>query len=237
MENETVWDVIVCEDFTDLREAMADYLRESGQWQVRAVGDGQALRQSLVERAADVLLLDVGLPHESGIEIARWAKATYPALGIVMLSGRTSPSDRLAGWRAGTDGYLSKPAQMEEVELALKAIVMRGQSAQALATPAQNAPVLLVQQDVLVSIDGVRCRLAPRETMLLQLLAMPHGSLVQQDTLVDMLWPDDSDNQENALFSLVRRLRRKLDGIGFPADALTAVRGRGYKLRAPLRLG
>jgi DNA-binding response OmpR family regulator len=237
LENETVWDVIVCEDFTDLREAMADYLRESGQWQVRAVGDGQALRQTLVERAADVLLLDVGLPHESGIEIARWAKATYPALGIVMLSGRTSPSDRLAGWRAGTDGYLSKPAQMEEVELALKAIVVRGQSAQALSKAAQNAPVLLVQQDVLVSIDGVRCRLAPRETMLLQVLAMPHGSLVLQDTLVDMLWPDGSENQENALFSLVRRLRRKLDGLGFPADALTAVRGRGYKLRAPLRLG
>lgn len=232
-----MWDVIVCEDFTDLREAMADYLRESGQWQVRAVGDGQALRQTLVERAADVLLLDVGLPHESGIEIARWAKAAYPALGIVMLSGRTSPSDRLAGWRAGTDGYLNKPAQMEEVELALKAIVMRGQSAQALSTPAQNAPVLLVQQDVLVSIDGVRCRLAPRETMLLQVLAMPHGSLVLQDTLVGMLWPDDGENQENALFSLVRRLRRKLDGLGFPADALTAVRGRGYKLRAPLRLG
>lgn len=232
-----MWDVIVCEDFTDLREAMADYLRESGQWQVRAVGDGQALRQTLVERAADVLLLDVGLPLESGIEIARWAKAAYPALGIVMLSGRTSPSDRLAGWRAGTDGYLNKPAQMEEVELALKAIVMRGQSAQALSTPAQNAPVLLVQQDVLVSIDGVRCRLAPRETMLLQVLAMPHGSLVLQDTLVGMLWPDDGENQENALFSLVRRLRRKLDGLGFPADALTAVRGRGYKLRAPLRLG
>lgn len=232
-----MWDVIVCEDFTDLREAMADYLRESGQWQVRAVGDGQALRQTLVDRGADVLLLDVGLPHESGIEIARWAKAAYPALGIVMLSGRTSPSDRLAGWRAGTDGYLSKPAQMEEVELALKAIVMRGRSARALSKPAQNAPVLLVQQDVLVSTDGARCRLAPRETMLLQVLAMPHGSLVLQDTLVGLLWPDDSENQENALFSLVRRLRRKLDGIGFPADALTVVRGRGYKLRAPLRLG
>lgn len=233
-----MWDVIVCEDFTDLREAMADYLRESGQWQVRAVGDGQALRQTLVERAADVLLLDVGLPHESGIEIARWAKAAYPALGIVMLSGRTSPSDRLAGWRAGTDGYLSKPAQMEEVELALKAIVMRGQPAPVSATPEQTAPVLLVQQDVLVSTDGVRCRLAPRETMLLQLLAMPHGSLVLQDTLLGLLWPEDPErvNQENALFSMVRRLRRKLDGLGFPSDTLTAVRGRGYKLRSPLRL-
>jgi DNA-binding response OmpR family regulator len=228
---------MVCEDFTDLREAMADYLRESGQWQVRAVGDGQALRQTLVDRGADVLLLDVGLPHESGLEIARWAKAAYPALGIVMLSGRTSPSDRLAGWRAGTDGYLSKPAQMEEVELALKAIVMRGQPAPASPTPEPTAPVLLVQQDLLVSTDGVSCRLAPRETMLLQLLAMPLGSVVLQDTLVDMLWPDGGENQENALFSLVRRLRRKLDGLGFPADALTAVRGRGYKLRAPLRLG
>ena len=91
--------------------------------------------------------------------------------------------------------------------------------------------------DLLVSTDGVSCRLAPRETMLLQLLAMPLGSVVLQDTLVDMLWPDGGENQENALFSLVRRLRRKLDGLGFPADALTAVRGRGYKLRAPLRLG
>jgi DNA-binding response OmpR family regulator len=121
-----MWDVLVCEDFTDLREALVDFLHDSGHWRVRAVSDGQGVRLALAEHVPDVMLLDVGLPQESGTEVARWVKAAHPGLGIVMLSGRSSPADRLAGWRCGADVYLLKPAEMEEVELALTALVKRG---------------------------------------------------------------------------------------------------------------
>ena len=120
-----MWDVLVCEDFTNLREALVDFLEESGRWTVRAVADGQGLRQQLVNRLPDVLLLDVGLPHESGVDIAGWLRATHPDVGIVLLSGRGAPPDRLAGWRAGADAYLIKPAEMEEVELVLRSVAQR----------------------------------------------------------------------------------------------------------------
>lgn len=234
-----MWDVLVCEDFTNLREALVDYLNDSGVWRVRAVSDGQGVRLALAERVPDVLLLDVGLPQESGIEVARWVKAAHPGLGIVMLSGRTSPVDRLAGWRCGADVYLLKPAEMEEVELALTALVKRGQPAAIRPEPTEAQPVLQVAKGQLVCPGGQASPLTGREVMLLHALALSHGSLVESETLRRLLWSAQEEGDvdlNNALFSLVRRLRRKLDGLGFPADALNVVRGRGYRLACPLRI-
>src|SRR3990167_184148 len=235
-----MWDVLVCEDFTNLREALVDYLNDSGVWRVRAVSDGQGVRQALAERVPYVLLLDVGLPQESGIEVAQWAKAAHPGLGIVMLSGRSSPADRLAGWRCGADVYLLKPAEMEEVELALTALVKRGQPAAVGPETTESVPVLQFVKGQLICPGGESCQLTTREAMLLHALALSHGSVVEAETLRGLLWSGQEDNVDidhnNALFSLVRRLRRKLDGMGFPADALSVVRGRGYRLDCPLRL-
>jgi DNA-binding response OmpR family regulator len=232
-----MWDVLVCEDFTDLREALVDFLHDSGHWRVRAVSDGQGVRLALAEHVPDVMLLDVGLPQESGTEVARWVKAAHPGLGIVMLSGRSSPADRLAGWRCGADVYLLKPAEMEEVELALTALVKRGQPLAAGSVPAAPLPVLQVARGQLICPGGEPCQLTAREAMLLHALALSHGTVVESETLRRLLWSDleEDIDHNNALFSLVRRLRRKLDGMGFPADALNAVRGRGYRLACPLR--
>lgn len=230
------WDVLVCEDFVDLREALVDYLEETGQWRVRAAGNGAVLRQLLVERVPQVLLLDVGLPHESGIDIARWLRTAYPDVGIVMLSGRYSSADRLAGWRAGADAYLLKPAEMEEVELALTAVVQRGSRAPDAASAL--APVVRFnrRQGILTGTDGQLHRLAPREAALLQVLAQSPGSIVEVSTLQRLLWPDEDPETDvnNALFSLVRRLRRKLEACGLDESAISVMRGRGYRFSAAM---
>lgn len=233
-----MWDVLVCEDFVDLREALVDYLEESGQWRVRAAGNGAVLRQLLVERVPQVLLLDVGLPHESGIDIARWLRSAYPEVGIVMLSGRYSSHDRLAGWRAGADAYLLKPAEMEEVELALKAVVQRTRR----APGAEQATAPLVRfnrlQGTLTGFDGQVHRLAPREAALLQVLAQSPGSVVEVHTLRRLLWTEEDLDTDvnNALFSLVRRLRRKLETCGLDESAISVMRGRGYRFSATLAI-
>ncbi|GLS14855.1 MULTISPECIES: response regulator transcription factor [Hydrogenophaga] len=233
-----MWDVVVCEDFVNLRDALVEYLAETGYWRVRSVSSGQALRQQLVERVPHVLLLDVGLPHESGIDIARWVKATHPGIGIVMLSGRFSPSDRLLGWRAGADAYLLKPAEMEEVELALKSVATRMAAAQPAGTQPAQIARLDVAKGLLTGADGHSSRLTTRETMLLHVLAMSNGTVVENDTLRRLLWADEDEEVDyhNALFSLVRRLRRKLETCGFPQETITGIRGRGYRLSATLQL-
>lgn len=230
-----LWDVLVCEDFVDLREALVDYLEETGQWRVRAAGNGAVLRQLLVERVPQVLLLDVGLPHESGIDIARWLRSTYPEVGIVMLSGRYSAADRLAGWRAGADAYLLKPAEMEEVELALKAVVQRARR-----TPdaTETAVRFNRRQGTLTGTSGQVHRLAPREAALLQVLAQSPGAIVEVHTLRRLLWTEEDAETDvnNALFSLVRRLRRKLEACGLDESAISVMRGRGYRFSAVLAI-
>lgn len=228
-----MWDLVVCEDFDSLRESLTDYLLESGQWSIRAVRDGQALRQQLVERVPDILLLDVGLPGESGVDLAQWVRATYPSVGVVMLSGRSSARDRLAGWRAGVDVYLVKPVESEEVALALRAVLGRSNPP---VTPAGgvSGPRLRLAQRCLESVDGQRIILTQREAMALQMLAQSPGVIVESDALRDTLWPNDDDEDDdtdyqNALFSLIRRVRRKLEATGLPADAISVVRGRGYR--------
>lgn len=233
-----MWDVLVCEDFVDLREALVDYLEETGQWRVRSAGNGAVLRRLLVERVPQVLLLDVGLPNESGIDIARWLRSAYPEVGIVMLSGRYSSSDRLAGWRAGADAYLLKPAEMEEVELALKAVVQRSGRVPD-AVPAA-APLVRFnrRQGTLTGFDGQVHRLAPREAALLQVLAQSPGSIVEVNTLRRLLWTEEDAETDvnNALFSLVRRLRRKLETCGLDESAISVMRGRGYRFSATLAI-
>lgn len=231
-----MWDVVVCEDFASLRESLTEFLAESGQWVVRAASDGRALRQLFVERVPDVVLLDVGLPDESGVALAQWVRTTYPDVGVVMLTGRFSPRDRIAGWRAGVDMYLGKPAEVEEVELALKAVLARSRRHEALEDVGDGHS-LLVTRAVVRSDSGDMAGLTGRETMALQMLAQSPGTVVQIDALVSLLWPDQDDiDYQNALFSLIRRLRRKLESVGLPADAISVVRGRGYRFNAKLRI-
>lgn len=231
-----MWDVLVCEDFTNLREALVDFLEESGRWTVRAVADGQGLRQQLVNRLPDVLLLDVGLPHESGVDIAGWLRATHPDVGIVLLSGRGAPPDRLAGWRAGADAYLIKPAEMEEVELVLRSVAQR---VRASAPPSAPGGVSFSRrQGALTGLNGQVQKLTSRESALLHALAMSPGVLVEVETLRTLLWTEDVKDVDfhNALFSLVRRLRRKLELCDLPPGAIAVMRGRGYRFTASLHL-
>lgn len=224
-----MWDVVVCEDFDSLRDSLRDYLQAGGQWSVRAVSDGQSLRQQLIERVPDILLLDVGLPGESGIDLMQWIRTAYPSVGVVMLSGRSSPSDRMAGWRAGADVYLVKPVDPEEVELALQAVMARSTRSVVPANPVPG-PRLVVARRCLESTDGQCTMLTPRETMALQMLAQSPGVIVESNALREVLWPNDGDDMDyqNALFSLIRRVRRKLETAGLPADAISVIRGRGY---------
>lgn len=225
-----MWDVLVCEDSDALRESLTEYLAESGEWMVRAARDGLALRRQFVERVPDMLLLDVGLPGESGVELTRWVRSTYPAVGVVVLSGRFSASDRLEGWRAGADVYLVKPVAPEEVELALKAVLTRSMSVIE-SERRRNALRLVLARRCLENADGQCTPLTSREAMALQMLAQSPGVIVASDALRELLWPkeeDDTDYQ-NALFSLIRRLRRKLEAAGLPPEAIAMVRGRGYR--------
>ena len=132
--------VIVCDDEPDLREAVAEYLAKRG-LDVRRAEDGAALRRLLAERPADLIVLDIAMPGEDGLSVARALRADSD-VGIVMLTAAGDVVDRVVGLEVGADDYIAKPVDLRELLARLRAVLRRREATQQAlaATAAPAAP-------------------------------------------------------------------------------------------------
>ena len=117
-------EVIVVEDNLSVLEALVEHLQSEG-FRVRGVETGHALDVALAERPADALVMDLNLPFEDGISITKRVRQKLPGIGLLILSARVHPQDRLASYSSGADVYLPKPASPHELTLALRALCSR----------------------------------------------------------------------------------------------------------------
>ncbi len=136
--------VIVCDDEPDLREAVAEYLSRRG-LDVRRAQDGAELRRLLAERPADCVVLDIAMPGEDGLSVARALRAESD-IGIVMLTAAGDVVDRVVGLEVGADDYIAKPVDLRELLARLRAVLRRREATQqalagAPAPVAATAPV------------------------------------------------------------------------------------------------
>jgi len=198
----------------------------------------------LVERAAngsvalemadapglDAIVLDVGLPDISGLEVARRLRARGSAIPILMLTARDAVADRVAGLDAGADDYLVKPFAIEELSARVRALGRRGRAtAGGAAGPTMAAgPICLEETSRLVTVDGVRVDLSPREFALLECLLRHQGQVLSRDQLLDHAWPYDSEVVPAIVDTYVYFLRRKLGARG--GSCIETVRGVGYRI-------
>ena len=198
----------------------------------------------LVERAAngsvalemadapglDAIVLDVGLPDISGLEVARRLRARGSAIPILMLTARDAVADRVAGLDAGADDYLVKPFAIEELSARVRALGRRGRATAAgAAGPTMAAgPICLEETSRLVTVDGVRVDLSPREFALLECLLRHQGQVLSRDQLLDHAWPYDSEVVPAIVDTYVYFLRRKLGARG--GGCIETVRGVGYRI-------
>ena len=116
--------VLLVEDNIALREALQDQLSYSG-FAVRGVGDGQELNQALAIAVPDVVVLDLNLPDEDGLSIAKRLRQALPQIGIVMLTARVRSIDRQEGYESGADVYLTKPVKPSELTTVLQTLCRR----------------------------------------------------------------------------------------------------------------
>ncbi len=116
--------VLLVEDNIALREALQDQLSHSG-FAVRGVGDGQELNQALAIAVPDVVVLDLNLPDEDGLSIAKRLRQALPQIGIVMLTARVRSIDRQEGYESGADVYLTKPVKPSELTTVLQTLCRR----------------------------------------------------------------------------------------------------------------
>jgi DNA-binding response OmpR family regulator len=176
----------------------------------------------------ECIVLDVGLPDISGLEVARRLRAGGSQTAILMLTARDTVGDRVTGLDAGADDYLVKPFAFEELAARLRALSRRGTPVGKRAEPTLSAGAITLDEAarrVTVGDDAVD--LSPREFSLLECLLRHPGQTLTRDQLLDQAWPFGVAVTPNAVDAYVHYLRDKLGSAG---RQIQTVRGVGYRL-------
>jgi DNA-binding response OmpR family regulator len=176
----------------------------------------------------EAMILDVGLPDISGVDVARRLRRAGHRVPILMLTARDGTADRVAGLDAGADDYLVKPFAYEELVARLRAIDRRAAGHHQTDQKLTNGPILLDQRLHRVEVAGRAVELTRREFTLLECLLRHPGQVLSRDQLLDYAWPLGDEVMHNTVEAYVHLLRTKL---GPDASArIVTVHGVGYRM-------
>lgn len=228
--------IIVVEDESALREDIVLYLQSEGH-EVAQLPSGRGLDDILAD-GADIVILDINLPGESGLDIAARLRRTS-RLGIIMLTARRLEHDRLAGLDAGADMYLSKPVSFRELAAHVRALCRRMLTDGEIPAVAEvpGTPWLLKRTTWrLAPPTGPEIPLTKLELQFLACLADAPDSSVMRNELMQVIYGAALDSNSRALDAMVRRLRVKAEKTSGVALPLQAVYASGYAFTAPLRI-
>jgi two-component system, OmpR family, response regulator len=175
----------------------------------------------------DAIVLDVGLPDLSGLEVARRIRATGSDVTILMLTARDTVADRVNGLDAGADDYLVKPFAYEELAARLRALGRRGHGTVRPESKLIVGPITLDETARRVALDGRTIDLSPREFSLLECFLRHPGQTLSRDQLLDQAWPFSVAVTPNAVDAYIHYLRDKLGPAG---RMIETVRGIGYRM-------
>jgi DNA-binding response OmpR family regulator len=221
--------LLVVEDDRSLADALRRGLTQEGHV-VDVVHDGTEGLDLAESGLHDAVVLDVMLPSMDGMTIARRLRADDIHLPILMLTARDALPDRISGFNAGADDYLTKPFAFEELLARLRAITRRGGS--------PIAEERLVVGDLVmdttsreVTRAGTVIDLPPREYALLEYLMRHPGQALSRTMILDRVWEYGFDSFANVVDAAILRLRKAVDE-GYDQQLIQTVRGVGYRIKA-----
>jgi two-component system phosphate regulon response regulator OmpR len=223
--------ILVVDDDARLRALLQRFLAEQG-FRVSTAENAAAARATLADMAFDLLVLDVMMPGETGLELTAALRAQGQEVPILMLTARGAPDDRIAGLEQGVDDYLAKPFDPRELALRIRTILRR--AAPAPAAPHSLAPMQIgnrwfdIERAELRGPDGI-IRLTGGEAALLQALARRAGDILSREDIGEALGTPDAG--ERAIDVQVTRLRRKVEPDPREPRFIQTIRHRGYVLR------
>lgn len=212
--------LLIIEDDLDLGETLASALRHAGHqvgW-ARSTADAQVL---LRDEIYDVLLLDLGLPGEGGLDYLRRLRKEGYAEAILILTARDAVEDRVQGLDAGADDYLVKPFSIEELSARLRALQRRRQGRH--QEQLVHGPLILDPASMQITQDNRPVDLSRREFALLQALLTNCGRVMSRAQLEEALYGWGQDIESNTIEVHIHHLRRKL----YP-KLIRTIRGVGY---------
>jgi two-component system response regulator MprA len=216
--------ILVVEDDDELRGVLARSLREEG-FVVAVAGTGAAALELVDGRPLDLLVVDIGLPDTDGRDLCHALRARGNRTPVVFLTARDALVDRISGFDAGGDDYLTKPFALAELVARIQAVLRRSGSDAAL-----EAGGLRLDPSAHSVSDGSReVLLTPTEFRILAALLARPGTAVRRQELVRAGWPRGAFVRENTLDSYVARIRRKLKEL-HDAPEIATVHGVGYRV-------
>jgi len=230
--------VLVVDDDPDVRELLNDYLSEHG-YSVEQAEDGKTARQQLEKQVPNVVLLDVGLPGEDGLSIARYLREHYD-IGIIIVSGAGETVDRIIGLEIGADDYVSKPFDPRELRARLKNVARRYQrpvsTESSSSAAAQNdksivkfGPCTLnLVSYQLLDKDGQEIPITNMEFDLLKVFAERPNRPLNRDQLLNLTQNRDWDPYDRSIDIRITRLRKKIEPDPEKPQVIKTVRGIGY---------
>jgi two-component system response regulator MprA len=215
----------ICEDDDDLRSVLTRTLHDEA-FEVRATAGGREAVQVFTAQPPDLLVLDIGLPDADGRDVCQALRAHGVDVPVLFLTARGQLTDRLSGFHAGGDDYLTKPFALAELVVRVRSLLRRSGGE-------VHAPAVGLRLDPAkhgVSVGERTESLTPTEFRLMAALAGRPGAVLRRRELALAAWPDGAIVHDNTLDAYIARLRRKLRELG-AAEEIATARGVGYVLR------
>ena len=240
--------VLVVDDEPELRSLLAEYFGRHG-FDVRTAADAAQARLAVAERAPALVILDINMPGENGLSLARWLRESHPRTGLVMLTTAGESVDRIVGLELGADDYLPKPFEIRELLARVRAVLRRAEvTAAAVASasssaslPTGRAPAtsdshrvafgacrLDLDERRLLAADGTDIEISAAEFDLLALFARHPNRPLNRDQIMEQAHNRGWDVFDRSIDLRIMRLRRKIERNPDKPELIKTVRNVGY---------
>jgi two-component system phosphate regulon response regulator OmpR len=221
--------IALVEDNDDLRDLLFRDISGAG-YDVQSAGCAEDLDDLATTTAFDVLILDINLPGENGLEIARRYKQSHSNVYIIMLTARVGTDDKIAGYESGADIYLPKPVASVELLAAVGSVVRRLLKHR----QPESEVVLNVREMTLTATAAVD--LNRQETAMLKALSESHNGNLPYYRLLELCGEEVNATSKATLEVRMVRLRKKMADAGVEGKPIRAIRGEGYQLIAHIQI-
>ncbi len=221
--------ILVVEDEESLSEPLAFMLGREG-FDVQVVDNGIDAVSEFERAGADLVLLDVMLPGQSGMEVCKQIRATS-AVPIIMLTAKDSEIDKVLGLELGADDYVTKPYSARELIARVRAVLRRrgAEPEEANESAIEGGPVRMDIERHIVTVDGDPVPMPLKEFELLEMLLRNTGRVLTRSQLIDRVWGSDYVGDTKTLDVHIKRLRSKVEPDPSNPRYVVTVRGLGYK--------
>ncbi|MEM6676959.1 MAG: response regulator transcription factor [Pseudomonadota bacterium] len=236
--------ILIVDDDQQVTSFLERFFEKNGYRTTGVASSGELF--SVLERdRADLIVLDLILPDEDGLDVARRLQRVSD-LPIIMLSARSDPQDRIVGLELGADDYVSKPYEPRELLARVRTVLRRRhREVTPLGAPAQNGMKAEVIRFAEVEIDPVRAvvqrrsdgqdlNLTSTEFAILKCIVEARGEVVSRDEVLDAVYGATADISDRVIDAHMVRLRRKLGQVESHRSLIATVHGRGYRLAAEI---